>query len=114
LKALFNIVIIYAFTLAGTMTLLMASAGLSQDLKATILEVRKGTATLKGARDARVRPAKPGGIVYFGDLIRPSRGATVVIRCGERRREVRAISGLADICPDIVGLRGRMRSGGSR
>jgi hypothetical protein len=113
LKALFNIVIIYAFTLAGTMTLLMASAGLSRDLTATVLEVRKGTATLK-ARDARVRPAKPGGIVYFGDLIRPSRGATVVIRCGERRREVRAISGLADICPDIVGLRGRTRSSGSR
>ena len=114
MRTLFNIAMIHKLMLAGTLTLLMANSGFSQDLKATVLEVKNGTATLKRARDARARPAKPGGVVYFGDLIRPSRGATVVLRCGERRREVRAISGLADICPDIVGLRGRIQSGGSR
>jgi len=114
LKTLSNIVIIYVLTLAGTMTLLMANAGFSQNLvttaAATVLEVRNGTATLEG-EDGGVRPARPRGVVYFGDLIRPSRGAIVVIQCDSKQREVRDTSGLGDICPDIVRLRRGTTSG---
>ena len=92
--------------LAGIVSLLTDNVALSQNsaAKATILDVKNGTATLQG-RGSRPRPAKRGTTVYFGDLIRPSRGAIVLIRCSDIRREVRSISGLGDICPDTLGQR---------
>ncbi len=116
MKAKFSFVILRTLMIAGVVALLTPTAGFSQNSRgqATIVEVRNGAATIEGSGNSRARQAVPGAVVRFGDLIRPGRGVIVVIRCGEGRREIRSISGLGDVCPNLVSVRRRMRSGGSR
>lgn len=111
----FRFAVFRTLVIVGTATLLTPAAGFSQTSRAqaTIVEVRNGTATIEGSRNSSIRQATQGAVMHFDDLIRPGRGVIVVIQCGERRREIRTISGLGDVCPDNVAGRYRL-SGGSR
>jgi hypothetical protein len=109
MKTLIDLAMNSGVFMAVSLFLLFAKPGLTQMVivnRATVIEVKNGSATLEGVRDARPRPAKSGEVVVFGELIRPSLGAVVIIKCGQSRREARVLSGLGDICPDVVMERG--------
>lgn len=91
-------------TLGG---LLMGSAAIAQD---RILSV-DGSATLR--RQGITRQANPGEALSAGDLLIPSTGSQVRIRCANNRIEVvRNRRGLGAICPDSVASRYSQRSRG--
>jgi hypothetical protein len=97
-------IIMSTLVLVSTINVPVANAGrIRLTASGTIVEVRNGTADILEPHSSRPRPAKPGTVVKFGDMVRPSRGAVVVIQCGNAKREIRSISGLGNICPDTVG-----------
>lgn len=98
---------IYLITFISIISPLKTVAELPKSEQATIIKVKKGTATLANSSNSVVRPAKPGAIVHFGDLIRPSKGAIVFVQCGKSKKEVRFITAIGDICPDLMGERER-------
>jgi hypothetical protein len=78
---------------------------ISLNSRATIIDVVNGTALVTNANNIS-RPAIKGLVLQHGDLIHPSKGAMVLIKCGDRERQVRRLQGIGEICPDIVGNRG--------
>lgn len=64
-----------------------------------IVEIRNGRASLQ--RGNRRRPAPVGTQILTGDLVFPTRGATVKVRCQDRSFGARTrVFGLADVCPE--------------
>ena len=70
-----------------------------------IIEIRDGSASII-QESGRVWPARVGTFLRIGDLLRPTNGTVIVVRCDNGTvRQVRRIAGVGKVCPDSVARR---------